>query len=212
MSPGHFDLYISLLATFCSPLLSNHWLMAVTAATASLLLVSAGLRYSLKAGLSSALLIGGMVFAFAPQTPQAGIPGENRASSETTSTGLYGAPGSTTRDIAVDNSRFVGCDSGLENHGAMENIIIRNSSFDCPPKFGVPAAAPKADSSKAGAISEPLELRGTAGIYNSPGAVTLGAAIINFRSVGCADSVEDIPSAAIWVNGLDVEPQHVVLG
>ena len=203
MPPSSVEFYLNLLATFCSPLLSNHWLMAVTAAIATLLIVSTALKYRFNTGLSSALLMGGIIFAFAPQPPHGDIPSESRANSGPTSTGIYGGVGSSTNDVYIRHSKFTNCDSGLENHGAMNNIVVDDSSFDCPPKFGVPpAASPPAalpDPSRRGQLTEPSQPRGTSGIYNSRRAV-YDAAIDNFRSTGCEQGVRDIPSNAIWEN------------
>jgi hypothetical protein len=199
------ELFLNLLATFCSPLLSNRWLLVVTAVIASLLITSVVFKYNLNKNVSTAIVVGVTAFFLAPQPRHADTPTESQGNSWPTSTGVYGAPGSSTSDVYIGHSRFTGCDSGLENHGAMNNIIVDNSSFDCPPKFAVPPSAPPlaplVDSSKAGQLGDPMKPRGTSGIYNSKRAV-YNAAIDNFRSIGCEQGVRDIPSGAIWDNVL----------
>jgi hypothetical protein len=113
------------------------------------------------------------------------------------STGVYGAPGSATRGVAIDGSEFIGCQSGVENHGTMENILIRNSHFACPPSAdSVPASVP---SPQASAVPQ-TGLLGSTGLYNRPGAVTYDAFIENSTAVGCANGLGEIPSGGIRDN------------
>jgi hypothetical protein len=206
MAFNYSEFSINLLVTLCSPLLSHVWLLAVITATASFLIMITVFKSPFKTAIVSALLVLGTAIVVIPQQSRDDLPKERRADSGPPSTGVYGAPGSTTQDVLIDASRFKGCDSGLENHGAMTNIIIRNSSFDCPAKLGAPVAAPpstpRAAPSKAGELSEPSKPRVTSGLYNPPGAVTYDAAIDNVRSVGCENGLGDIPSNSIRDNVL----------
>jgi hypothetical protein len=204
MLPSSIEFYINLLASFGIPLLSNRWLLAGTVAVASLLIISATLKHSLKIGLLGALLFGGMAFALVPQQLRPDIPSENRGNSGPTSTGLYGAPGSSTNGVYIGHSKVTNCGSIVENHGTMANVFIEESRFDCPPKLaappGVALPAHVPDSLKGGNLTEPSKPLGTSGMYNSPGAVTHNVIIDRFTSIGCENSIKGLPNRSVVYN------------